>query len=89
MIITCPYCGARDAQEFSYRGDATLSRPDPSDAQAAQKFHAYAYLRDNPDGQHDELWHHSAGCRRWLKITRHMRSHAISSVTFAQKGEGV
>ena len=48
MLIPCPYCGARDSSEFSYRGDATGTRPDPSDPQAEAKFHDYVYLRDNP-----------------------------------------
>lgn len=89
MIIKCPYCGARDSQEFTYRGDATLSRPDPAAEKASEKFFDYVYLRDNPDGLHDEYWYHAAGCRRWLKVTRHLRSHQITAVSFAHKGEGV
>ena len=60
MLIACPYCGARDAQEFAYRGDATVRRPDPASPDAAQQFHDYVYLRDNPEGPHREMWHHAA-----------------------------
>jgi sarcosine oxidase subunit delta len=28
MRIKCPYCGERALEEFSYRGDATVRRPD-------------------------------------------------------------
>ncbi len=34
MRIKCPYCGERALEEFTYRGDATVTRPtsiDPSD----------------------------------------------------------
>ena len=29
MRIDCPHCGSRDIQEFVYRGDASVLRPDP------------------------------------------------------------
>ncbi len=32
MRITCPYCGERALEEFTYRGDATVTRPDSLDA---------------------------------------------------------
>jgi sarcosine oxidase subunit delta len=80
MLIACPYCGARDAQEFAYRGDATVKRPDPA---AAEAVYEYVYLRDNPDGAHREYWYHAAGCRRWLEVERDTRTHAISAVGFA------
>lgn len=83
MRIKCPYCGERDAQEFSYLGAAGLTRPDPSAAAAPELFHDYVYLRDNPAGDHDELWYHAAGCRSWLRVTRNTRTHEISKVSFA------
>ena len=30
MRIPCPFCGDRDASEFAYLGDATVTRPDSS-----------------------------------------------------------
>jgi sarcosine oxidase subunit delta len=77
MQIQCPYCGERDAHEFAYLGDATVTRPDPD---AARAFYNYVYLRDNPSGPHRELWYHSAGCHSWLVVTRDTRTHAIESV---------
>ncbi|MFO1061925.1 MAG: sarcosine oxidase subunit delta [Dongiaceae bacterium] len=27
LLITCPYCGPRDEEEFSYGGEAHIARP--------------------------------------------------------------
>ncbi len=81
MQIQCPYCGERDAHEFVYLGDATVTRPDPAASDAGQAFYEYVYLRDNRAGPHKELWYHSAGCHSWLVVTRDTRTHAIESVT--------
>jgi methylglutamate dehydrogenase subunit B len=75
MLIPCPYCGPRNQVEFIYGGDATLKRP-PGDASPAAWFE-YVYLRENPSGPHDELWLHSAGCRRWLNVRRDTATHDI------------
>ena len=57
MIINHPLLGPRDAQEFTYLGDAALiNRPDWQAEDAAEQFYAYQYLRDNPAGEHRELW---------------------------------
>jgi methylglutamate dehydrogenase subunit B len=83
MLIPCPYCGARDAQEFSYRGEAASPRPDPTAADAAEQFHDHVYLRDNPAGLLREHWYHAAGCRRWIEVFRSTLTHEISSARFA------
>ena len=84
MRIPCPFCGVRDAHEFSYLGDAHPVRPDPNAPDAADAFHDYVYLRDNPAGPHRELWYHGAGCRRWLVVTRDTRTHEIFATEFAR-----
>lgn len=86
MRIPCPYCGLRDAHEFTYLGDATPKRPDAAAPGAAEAFHDYVYLRDNPAGAMKELWYHSAGCRRWLVVERDTRTHAIAGATLAAGG---
>lgn len=53
----------------------TVTRPDGGDEKA---FFDYVYLRDNPRGWHDELWQHTAGCRRFLKVRRHVTTHEIA-----------
>jgi sarcosine oxidase subunit delta len=84
MRIPCPFCGDRDLVEFTYLGDATLTRPDPSAPNAERAFHDYVYLRDNPAGPHREFWHHVSGCRSWLIVTRDTRSHEILAAEFAE-----
>ena len=84
MRILCPFCGEREASEFSYLGDATLAnRPAPD---ASEAFADYVYLRDNPAGQHREFWYHAAGCRHWLRVTRDTRTHAITTAELARGG---
>jgi len=84
MRIKCPYCGERDAQEFTYRG-AYLRRPSAEAADAA--FYDYVYVRANPAGPLSELWYHRAGCRAWLVVERDTRTHAIARVAFAASWE--
>jgi heterotetrameric sarcosine oxidase delta subunit len=84
MRIPCPYCGEREAHEFSYLGDATVTRPDPAASDAASAFHDYVYLRDNPAGLHREWWYHAAGCRQWVKVERDTRNHTIVGAELAR-----
>jgi heterotetrameric sarcosine oxidase delta subunit len=84
MLIPCPYCGLRDAHEFTYLGDASGVRPDPAAPDAAEEFYQYVYLRDNPAGAHAEWWYHGAGCRSWVKVVRDTNTHAIASATLAK-----
>ncbi|MBC8267528.1 MAG: sarcosine oxidase subunit delta [Rhodospirillaceae bacterium] len=85
MIINHPHLGPRDAQEFVYLGDASLmDRPDWQDENAADNFHDYLYLRDNPDGEHRELWYHEQGDRSWLVVTRNTLTHEITRVELAR-----
>ncbi len=75
LLIPCPCCGPRVQTEFTYTGDATLTRPaDDADDQA---WIDYVYLRDNPKGPHDEVWQHTSGCRRFVKVRRDTASHDI------------
>ena len=87
MRIRCPYCGERSNDEFSMLGDADaiVARPVGGDPAA---FHEYVYQRTNPAGVHRELWHHSAGCRRWLIVTRDTRTHAVLGTMFAAEHAG-
>ncbi|WP_421702937.1 sarcosine oxidase subunit delta [Aliiroseovarius sp.] len=85
MLINHPLLGPRDTQEFTYLGDASLmNRPDPTALGAAQAFHDYLYLRDNPAGEHRELWFHEQGDRSWLVVTRNTVTHEILKVELAR-----
>ena len=94
MIIDHPLLGPRDAAEFTILGDAALiDRPDPQAKDAVDRFHDYLYLRDNPAGEHRELWFHEQGDRSWLVVTRDTLTHEITKVELARdvalgKGRG-
>ena len=79
--IDCPWCGRRDEVEFAYRGDATVQRP--AAGASAEAFFDYVHLRRNPRGWHVEWWHHSAGCRQFLKVLRHTMTHEVRAVAAA------
>jgi methylglutamate dehydrogenase subunit B len=83
MRIKCPYCGSRDAGEFSYLGDAILKRPADGAQDIDGPMFDYVYLRDNPAAQHREHWYHGAGCRSWIVVERDTRNHDIISVELA------
>lgn len=86
MIINHPLLGPRDAAEFVYLGDASLiNRPNWENENAAQAFYQYQYLRDNPAGEHRELWFHEQGDRSWLVITRNTLTHEITRVELARE----
>ena len=85
MIINHPLLGPRDAQEFTYLGDASLiDRPDWQADDAAERFYNYQYWRNNPAGEHRELWFHEGGDRSWLVVTRNTVTHEISNVELAR-----
>jgi len=84
MRIPCPFCGERESAEFAYLGDASVRRPDPAAPEAATAFFEAVYLRDNPAGEHAELWYHAFGCRQWLRVTRNTRTHEIFASEFAK-----
>ncbi len=78
MLINHPLLGPRDASEFVYIGDATLiDRPDWQTEDADVQFHDYLYLRDNPPGEHRELWFHEQGDRSWLVVARNVTTHEV------------
>ena len=77
FVIECPWCGKRDISEFSYGGDATVTRPTDPDQVSDEAWHDYIYIRPNPKGLHEELWLHANGCRTWFKVLRDTRTHKI------------
>ncbi|MEM9715116.1 MAG: sarcosine oxidase subunit delta [Pseudomonadota bacterium] len=84
MLINHPLLGPRDSREFYVLGSADLlNRPDWQAPGPAQKFHEYVHLRDNPYGEHKELWYHEQGDRSWLVVTRDTVTHEISNVEMA------
>lgn len=84
MRITCPHCGTRGNEEFSYLGDATVVRPTDAGPDARPAWVDYVYNRDNPAGPHREYWYHAAGCHAWLIVERDTVTHEILSVVTAK-----
>ncbi|NMD07636.1 MAG: sarcosine oxidase subunit delta [Phyllobacteriaceae bacterium] len=84
MLITCPHCGQRPVEEFTFNGDAKPQRPTSNDPATMEQWFDYVYLRDNPRGFMDEYTHHSGGCRAWLVVTRNTETHEIASVVTAR-----
>ncbi len=78
MLIDCPWCGPRSVEEFTYRGDGTLKRPALSD-RSIDAANAYVYDRENPAGDHMEIWHHGNGCRSHILVKRNTLTHKILS----------
>ncbi len=83
MRIPCPLCGARPLDEFSYKGDASVRRPEPDASLDA--WHDYVYIRDNPEGRHREYWRHDSGCGAWLVVDRNTATHEILSARLARE----
>ncbi len=85
MIIHHPLLGPRDTEEFTCLGDASLiDRPDGTAPDAAERFADYVYLRDNPAGEHRELWYHEHGDQSWLVVTRNTVTHEVLKVELAR-----
>ncbi|RWJ39816.1 MAG: sarcosine oxidase subunit delta [Mesorhizobium sp.] len=85
MLIPHPLLGVRDAQEFTYLGDARLlDRPDPNAPDAEAAFCDYVFLRSNPAGVHRELWFHEQGDRSWLVVARDTITHKVLSAELAR-----
>jgi methylglutamate dehydrogenase subunit B len=82
MLITCPHCGTRPVEEFTFNGDAAPTRPNLSSPPS--QWYDYTYLRDNPKGWMDEYAHHSGGCRQWLVVTRNTDTHEVKVAVTAR-----
>ncbi len=81
MSIECPWCGARDENEFHYGGQAHVAYPADggfsfTDAQWAE----YLFVRDNTKGVFAERWVHSAGCRRWFNAVRDTETYEFLAI---------
>lgn len=83
LLISCPWCGPRDQDEFTYGRDATTAHP-LSEGGTSADWMDYVYWRPNPKGPHCEYWHHSAGCRQWIRVSRDTVSHVISATAAAR-----
>jgi len=68
LWLTCPNCGRRPIDEFSFGGEVRhvperITDPDERDVDLV-------WMIGNFDGPTTERWFHAAGCRRWTTIRR-------------------
>lgn len=70
LLITCPWCGAREETEFRYGGQAHVAYPADPEALSDEDWAAYLFFRANPKGRFTERWVHTHGCRRWFTTVR-------------------
>ncbi len=80
LQITCPWCGPRDENEFSYGGEAHIVRPENPDQLSDEQWADYLFMRHNPKGPHHEQWRHTYGCRRWFNAVRDTVSYEFKAV---------
>ncbi|MEJ7628988.1 MAG: sarcosine oxidase subunit delta [Nocardioidaceae bacterium] len=78
IILPCPWCGARDSEEFGYVGELS-ARPDPGST-TPEQWRAYLYLRTNSAGWTSERWYHRMGCRRFLTVERNTTTNEVRSM---------
>ena len=76
LILTCPFCGPRNEQEFVCAGEAA-DRPAPPQGLDEAAWADYLYNRDNPDAPVQERWWHLHGCRAWLRVQRDPHTQVI------------
>lgn len=78
LQIHCPYCNeTREEVEFTYSGEAHITRPLDPDSLSDVEWGDYLFFRKNPRGLHHEMWNHAAGCRHYFNVTRHTVSYEI------------
>jgi heterotetrameric sarcosine oxidase delta subunit len=78
LLITCPHCGPRNDDEFSFKGEV-VPRP-PVEAAESGTWRAYLYMRRNVSGWQVERWFHVSGCRRFLEVERNTATNEIRRV---------
>ncbi len=78
LLIKCPYCGDRAESEFSYGGEAGITRPKETEKLSDAEWADYLFMRSNTRGLYQEHWNHSQGCRRWFGVERDTLSYVIS-----------
>ncbi len=80
LQITCPYCGPRDQDEFTFGGEAHIVRPLDPDSLSEREWGDYLFMRENPKGNHKEQWCHSAACGKWFNVVRDTVTYEIKAI---------
>jgi sarcosine oxidase, subunit delta len=80
LLITCPWCGTRDEEEFTYGSVWEKRRPPDSPSLTDEQWARYLYVEKNVRGSALERWRHTNGCRQWFLVERHTVTHEIARV---------
>lgn len=81
LQIYCPYCDEiREEDEFHYAGEAHIVRPLEPEAVTDEEWGNYLFHRKNNKGLHQEMWSHSAGCRKFFNVVRNTVTYQIEEV---------
>ena len=80
LMITCPWCGLREENEFKHGGEAHVTRPNSPEKLTDKKWANYLFMRKNTKGIYFERWVHQSGCRRWFNMARDTRTNEIISI---------
>ena len=83
LVITCPHCGPRNSDEYSFGGEAQ-QRPDAGTD--VESWRRYLYVHSNVAGWQTEQWFHVSGCRRFLAVERNTVTNEIRSVRDVDQG---
>lgn len=71
LLIHCPYCNETLPEaEFTYAGQAHISRAADPAAESDADWEAYLFIRENAKGPHYERWRHLHGCGRFFNAVR-------------------
>jgi sarcosine oxidase subunit delta len=57
-----------------------VAYPDDPSALTDVEWSHYVFFRDNPKGEFNERWTHSAGCRRWFNAVRDTATYDVRAV---------
>jgi heterotetrameric sarcosine oxidase delta subunit len=78
--LDCPFCGARELEEFRFR--KTLAEPGSNACDEV-------YLRVNRLTTSAEHWQHINGCRAWLLVRRNPSDGTILEVRLAAESDAL
>ena len=81
FLIKCPICDEKREQgEFSYAGEAFITRPKKPESISDDEWADYVFYRTNNKGDHWEQWVHTYGCRKYFLVKRSTISHKVLQV---------
>jgi heterotetrameric sarcosine oxidase delta subunit len=76
FLLSCPTCGPRPVDEFSWGGEFTER---PARGCDDRELFRTLYTKRNVAGVQDEWWFHGAGCREWFTALRDTRTNEVLS----------